>query len=1617
MAVLGMVEALDVGALRGHNTHGLQLQSSIVRMFISSTFSDFASERNAFWDKAYSDLQDFCQNLGLVLEVVDFRWGLSSSTTFDHLTTELCLKEIQLCHQVSSGPSFIALVGSQYGRRPIPHAIAENEFELLLSKLSKDQEGLMLLNQWFIKDTNSVPPEYVLQPVAEHYPHYADAEPGSEAQHDADVVAWTVTEGRLMQLFYTAALAAERDGDVGAEQIRNLSKSLTEWELEKGFLASKRDGPSAVVVVRELPPLKKSEQQKRSSAFFDVTADGLLDTEAQELLNVLKRRLYDARAGSLDLRSIELGKGAMDTSRKEHRDYLDDFCDLIASRVKAKISRQAAPPTGPGWPWFQQELLHHATLSDEKCAIFTGRDGLLGKLCLRMWESTNISHAPLVVYGPPGMGKTAMLCKLAREMRSVLEPQAVVAWRLLGTSPLSSDVDSVLKGVCVQVCGAFGLATPCPQTANTHEKLVRFFRAMLQTVSQQGETLLLIMDGLDNLSQANNCHKLHWLPKEIPPNVHLVVSTLHTGIPLESLRVHVNDDQYFFEVDPLTCDQGQSVVDAYMNAAGRRLTSEQADAILHSFQQSGSPLHLRLLLDMAKQWSSYTAVSDMCLGSSVHEVISQYLQALEMKHGRQLVCHALGYISLSRYGLSEAELRDVLSLDGDVLTEVYQKWLPPNPTLLRIPPLLWARLRHDLGGHLAERWEQGIFVLGFSLSQFTEVVRERYLSVERRVQMHTVLSEYFSGQWSQGRPKPILLPLLKTQLNADRKVPSQPMWFTEGSANLRKLQELPYQLVHAGKWEELCQSLLGNLDWLYCKTLSCGVASVIQDLSLCASVMESPEILLIRDCFLLLKPTVDFIDGLMDASLLFTEISSRLQPLTHAYPSLIGRLYSQCQDWLASCADPVLVPRCSFMQAPGGPLKNTLSGFTKGVTAVGLCPKRELLVAGSEDGLLIAWDLKHLEVLHVFVGHTGAVQSVKLIDGDDHCLSTGLDGSLRKWSLLSGKQLYCIQDAVVVKARPAEQIHVLESRSVVLSNTQGRIKAWHLDTGEMLYEVDGEGGCWIVGVLGEDMAVMSPDGQFWLQDGCTGLQKSHTLLSSADSFTLTVVLTLARHGKLLMASRQCSLILVAAMGKMAETELPAPASFMCASDDENTLFAGCGRTLVVFSVRTTSLHRTQDLLHDAAVLSAFSYSRGNKVITGSRDQIIRVWGLITGQLLDSISGMGSPVTFVSVHDGTIISASSSSPRLKLWQLAYDPNHRRQACIPANCSRVVISKDGNTIHLVREDDGTKVFNWSSTEGLSRESMAVSSEVCCLELAQQKQLLFCGLRTGTVLIYPLAFPEETLCLPPPESLPAVRSMAISPREDRVAVAHEDVVHLFEVTARDSFPCVEGPFHSYSLTLLHSPVSAMALLHDCRLLYGTLGGEVAVYDFKSAKAAEVDRHGDAITCVALSNWDTHALIGSQDCVQKLWSLNPLLLDHTMEYKGFYFEGVLCAAFSVNDKHVFTGSRDKTIKVWDVTTGSLLYIQYVYATIMKVTPYKDGFVAISQDGSYIKEGFRCPDSPSPEYNPLRNFRARYRVTSREKILERPHSYLRGVQDYNPAQFNFVNIFKTKQSNTCVLL
>ncbi|XP_054899849.1 LOW QUALITY PROTEIN: NACHT domain- and WD repeat-containing protein 1 [Poeciliopsis prolifica] len=1645
--------------LRGRCQGAQRTGSNMIRIFISSSFTDMSVERKVLLDQAYPQVLSFCRRLGLVFEVVDLSWGIRTFPYGDHEASEIVLQEIQTSQKVSAGPAFVGLLGSRYGHRPLPRLIPEKQFEVLLSKLSKNPEGVQQLQEWFQKDSNSVPPTYVLQPIAARFPHYDDLRPEVAKLHDDDLQSWQITESQLLQLLRSAAAEAETDGDITPQQKRLFYSSgekcppawtcpqaclfgpggltfsachpVTERALEEGVWKDNCQ-MSALLFVREIPRQRMKDGSKRLAKFVDLTAGGLLDAEAQELLTGLKSRLYATSKKILNLHCVELNRGSIDPKRKEHAEYLDSICQQFVSQMTTRISEAVKPAgedgrkiwgsteeDGEEFDWVVEEARRHAVMAAKLSKSLQGRDGLLGKICLAMWESSPVRHGPLVVHGASGMGKTVLLCKLAQEMQGVLEAKAVLVIRLLAANhPQRPNINHVVHSVCLQVCLACGLAPPPLLSVSSHLQLQRLFQNTLEKVSQQGNTLLLILDSLEQLADQHQAHRLAWLPADVPPNVHLLLSVETASEAFASMRLRPGAAGSIFEADRLSRDEGQRIVESRLQAARRTLTREQKDAVLQSFHASGSPLHLQLLLSAAEHCTSFTPPTELLLGSSSEEVMSQLLLKLEEKHGKELVGGALGCIVLARRGLMEAELRDVMSLDDDIISEVYRYSLPLTPSLIRMPPLLWARLKRDLQDQLEVRWTDGVAMLAFSSRLLSEVVKARYLTPERRERTHRILAEYFLGRWS-GRLKPAALPGL-TLLLSDRKVPPQPLWFAPGLANVRKLQELPHHLLHGGLWEELRQEVVGSAEWLYCQIRVCGVSSLISDLDQCSQYMSCCETGLVRETLVLMKPSLDVLSGHMERSVFYSELLARLSSLASTSCTVIGRICSQCHDWLQTCPEPVLIPRSSFLQQPGGALQHTLTAPHRGVLCLAVGAALRLLVTGSADGVVAVWSLLDKHLLQVLQGPSAAILSVKIIESSAHCLSLAADGSLRRWSLKSGQQLFCIQEAGPAGSAPSSA-HLQVSDQLLFVHTWMQVKVWTSDG----TEIHSEDGSLVLGVLGDFVVSLLDLDRVRIFDPVTG---SQTTVRLTRSLSPVISVTSPKRGSLFVVSEDGFLHQICRTGQQTVAEFPELPSLFSASEDEKILIAGWERTLSLFRVCSDSADRFLELQHDDEVLSACVSLDGRRVVTGAADQLIRVWSVTSGRLVDTLCGCSAPVTSLLLDGHWAVSASSAADSVQLWSLTYDRSHKPLPHIPAGSAHSAVTRDGDQVFYVRHQNQREVLSWNKRTGSVSERLPVSAEVSCLELAQQKRLLLCGLRSGTVLIYPLASPQDTLCIPPPEGLDPVLCLALGSQDGLLAVAHRDALRLFQIGSRDGFPAVEGPLATAALPPLHGPPAHMALLPGRRLLYGTAGGEVRLHDFGLGVATDLQPHSSGVTCVTASNWGTHVLVGSQDATLRLWALDPLdplaldpldplaldPLDHTMEYQG-----VLCAAFADSDRFVFTGSQDRTVKVWDVASGKLLCVQFVYSPLVRMLTFRNGFVGLTLQGRVVQEAFRCPDRVDPDHDPLRNIKARYRVTSREKGGTDRRTCRSDPQDFNPAQIslNLLSMLSRKRSSACVLL
>ncbi|XP_058583537.1 NACHT domain- and WD repeat-containing protein 1 isoform X1 [Neofelis nebulosa] len=1528
------------------------------------------AEREALQSTAYPKVQNFCQRHGLMFEVVDLRWGIRNTEATEHMTTELCLEELDRCRKTSTGPAFVALLGDQYGPCPVPTLIEEKEWEALRAQLTSKPRDLELVAQHFRRDENAVPPAYLLQALGT-----------SEACGPE--------EATLTSVLRSGAQEARRLGLITQEQWHRYCWSVIEWEIDRGLLSLTDGDRGATIFLREIQDLNKHILEDCALKMVDRLPDGCLDTDAQNLLRGLKGRIANVQPGVLRAHHLPWSRDLVNPKNKAHARYLRELGEQFAARASHQVLEHLRELEAgrQELAWLYQEIRHHLGLSAEANRTFCGRQELLAQLGQRLQQSDSHPHSPLVLFGPPGIGKTALMCKLAEQMPGLLGRKTVTVLRLLGASQMSSDARGLLQSICAQVCLAYGLPLPPAQVLEAHARVVQFFHTLLHTVSCRNfESLVILLDSMDDVDSICRARRVPWLPPKCPPRIHLILSACsgRQGI-LDTVRQTLTDPEAYWEVKPLSGNQGQEMIQLLLAASRRTLSPGQRELLWASLPECGHPGRLRLAFEEARKWASFTIPAP--LASTAKEAMHQLCARLEQTHGQVLVAHVLGYIASSRHGLSEAELKDVLSLDDEALQVVYRDWTPPSKELLRFPPLLWVRLRRDLDHCLARRPVDGFTLLAIAHRQLAEVVQERYLSGVERAKRHGVLADFFSGAWSQGTKKLITLPLVGKPLNLDRMVAPQPLWFSDTVANVRKLKEMPHHLVHSGRLETLKQEVLGSMNWISCRGLSGGIESLLDDFDLYAPYLDCPEVGLVREALQLCRPALE-LRG-MERSILYTELLARLHFFMTSHPVLVGQLCQQAQNWFRMCPHPVLVPLTGFLQPPGGPLRATLTGCHKGITAMAWSVEERLLVVGTHDGTVAVWDTEEHQVIHMHMGHTGEVRYVKVFAKGTLALSASKDHTLRLWNLLTGQEKFTIWDGGSKDPMQPEtwSLHLDETKKVVYLASGSKVSAWHLETAELVFQILGDpSDCWVYAAVLASRAMLltvSQGGVASLWSSATGKPQGRQHLSSIKEETPTCGVSLQKQGKMVTGFSKGSVSLISPEGDSLLEKLPEAVRFLVVSEDESLLAAGFGRSVRIFLADSQGFHRfmATDLEHEDTVETASFGPENNLIVTGSRDALIQVWSLSEqGTLLDVLEGVGAPVSLLVWGGALVASASQQSSSFRVWDLTSVRQPRASTPFLDRTGLTAVSHDGSYVYFPKIGDKSKVTIWDLAEGEEQDVLDASSEVRCLEVAQRANLLFTGLVSGVVLVFPLNSRQDVMCIPPPEARKAINCMALSQGEERLAIAYDSIILVLDISPGDPCPVVDGPTYTF-YTQLPETISSVAVLADCRVMYGMTDGDLFLYECANSKVFPLEAHGSRVTCVQVSHKEQLAVSGSEEALLCLWDLQACKWRFETSYTNSYCRGVQCVCFSKDDKYVYAGLKDRSIIVWSVLDGTLLAVQFVHAVVNRIIPTSNGFIAPTRHGYLIRERFQDPSSRASQQDPLKNFKkAVWKVKSRQR-------------------------------------
>jgi NACHT domain- and WD repeat-containing protein len=432
---------------------------------------------------------------------------------------------------------------------------------------------------------------------------------------------------------------------------------------------------------------------------------------------------------------------------------------------------------------------------------FTGRKAELDTIA--RYLSGSDPHA-FAVHGEGGCGKSAFVAR-AFELAKGDNPETAI-FRSIGATPSSSDVRSLLEGLCRQISDMYGADKST--VPSTYEDLVKDFKERLD-LAAGGGTLVIFLDALDQLSDNYNARSMVWLPNELPQNVRLVVSTRSGEEEAEEKELvtlkRKLPEQNILQLGPMRRAEGDSLLTKWLADVGRTVQDTQREdvqdtqreEILSKFEASkGNPLYLRMAFQEARRWTSAMTGKDIALGTSVVGIIKNLYGRLSdnRNHGEVLTWRALGYLAASRHGLSEDEFIDILSKDADpVVLQDFLRRSPDSPQdIERLPVAVWSRLFLDLEPYLTERISESATLLYFYHRELGDAAEEIYLNDSTREERHRVLAEYFNRK---GDPQ--------GDGYRANKADERKRW--EGSS--RALSELPYHVTHADMLDELFSTL------------------------------------------------------------------------------------------------------------------------------------------------------------------------------------------------------------------------------------------------------------------------------------------------------------------------------------------------------------------------------------------------------------------------------------------------------------------------------------------------------------------------------------------------------------------------------------------------------------------------------------------------------------------------------------------------------------------------------------------------------------------------------------------------------------------------------------------
>ena len=1414
------------------------------RLFVSSTFVDFAKERELLHAKVFPALDAYCAAKGYQFLPLDMRWGINEEAHLDQRTADICLGEVHAAKGYPA-PNFLIMIGNRYGWVPLPFAIARDEFEAVVAWLegNNQREAARALGTLYQRDDNHLVPRglslaepdgsllisaYTLRSREDEVPELKPAE------------AWARLEAQLRRALQVAADQLLKLGQINAATHEKYFHSVTEQEIIHGLSGydqrrpSGKNPPEAIAFIREIAGNASGTPGaiRRSIAFLRTLVGnsrggfGSLPgyVEHEPRLDALKSGIRRALPND----SIVMARAAFDKGGRLDPTYLAGFASAMQRKLEVAIDRHiglvSAIELAPDIA-LQSERAEHRDFAAQKRKIFAGRENNLRTIATCIAGGDD--H-PLILHGGSGLGKSALMARAIGEAEEA--GGAPVIYRFIGASAASSDFRSLLISL-VEDLAAHGIAQKPDEFEQDANKFGDQIKALLSSLAKP---VVIFLDALDQLRKP---YTLGWLPEKLPTAVKLVLSVLDdeayktdSGI-YRNLRQRLAPEA-FVEIEPLGSMHGREILTALENAARRRLQSGQRDYIIGQFEKSGaSPLYLRTAFEIASRWRSTVTAGKAphVLADNTAAIIAQLIRDLSdvHHHERALVTRTLGYLAAAKEGLSVKELTEVLSRDQGVMQAISSE--KHGARTAKLPPSVWVRLNRQLAPFLIEKRIDEQPLLQFFHRQVAHVAREQHYEPVKTA-LHGALAEYFDSRAVQPDSE-----AAKSD-NVGKSVYDK-----------RSLSELPFQLHSAQNTSRLDQILMSP-DWMRQKLAAHGAQALVADYEQFGrGHMQN-----------LIGRTLRLITGICtrDPRQLLPQLIGRLMACADpARPDFLRRARGLIDP-------PALLMRLPSLTPPGAETAR-LEGHTGDVRAIVVLPDGRL-ASGSADNSIRLWDVATGAETARLEGHTGEVRAIVVLP-DGRLASGSTDSSIRLWDVATGAETAQLAG----HADPVIALAVLIDGRLASGSDDRTVRLWDVATGA-------ESGC----LLGHGDSVNAlaalADGRLasgssdrtirlWNVKSCVETARlerggGEVMELALGGVPIGGILALAVLADGRLISGWDYLIRQWDLERGAETASPMShqdlVRALTALPDGRLASGAADSTIRLWDVKSGA--ETARLAGHGSSINGLTVLADGRLASGSSDHTIRLWDLNAGTENARVVGDGDPVTALAVlPDGRLASGSGSQwgGTIRLWNVKSGAEIAQLKASGSGLNALAVLPDGR---LASGSGGRIIELWDLDRGASTGNLQFHEDGVNAFAMLPDGRLASGSRDRTIRIWDVKTGAETARLAGHRSSIVALAMLA---DGRLASGSDDgTIRLWNVKTGTETRCLE--VHGSSIT-------ALQVLFDGRLVSGSDDGTIRLWDVKAgAETKQLTGHRSSIIALAVLA-DGRLASGSDDRTIRLWNV----------------------------------------------------------------------------------------------------------------------------------------------------